>query len=431
MISTNLSHTELFLAEKKHLEADKRAREALDMIKKRSGPGNEWLGWRDLVADPNDAVLSKIDALAEKIREDADVFIVCGIGGSYLGARAVIDALSPAFPVEDDVEVLYAGHQISGSYLEQLIQYLEKSKADGSSKSVYLNVISKSGTTLETALAFRVLREWMNNNFEDADKRIICTTSAEGGALNKLVDEHGYEKFVIPNDVGGRYSVLTPVGLLPIAVAGIDIQTLFYGAVNEYEKLEEDPGPIINHAAVRYTLYQQGRVLDLISSFEPELYSIERWLQQLLGESEGKSGEGVFPVVAAYSTDLHSIGQMVQQGQRNLMETFITVKQPHTNLKLKEQEDNGDGLNYLAGKSFHEINSRAYEGTRKAHVEGDVPIISVELEKLNAQHIGAFLYYFELFTAVYVYCVGVNPFNQPGVEDYKKAMYSLLGKPGA
>ena len=413
-------------------QAKERAMASFEQLKDKSGKGAEWLGWRDMLADPNDAILEQIDSLASNIRSDADVFIVCGIGGSYLGARAVIDALSSFFPKQNDVEILYAGHNISGKYLDNLIDYISQPKADGSSKSVYLNVISKSGTTLETALAFRVLRKWMYEQFsEDAADRIFCTTSAEGGALNKLIEEHGYQKFVIPDDVGGRFSVLTPVGLLPIAVAGIDIRTLFYGAVNEYQKLEENPGELIDYAASRFVLYQLGKEIDVICSFEPQLSSLAGWMQQLLGESEGKDGKGIFPTVATYSTDLHSLGQMIQQGERNILETFINVENGKGYITIEEDEGNADGLNYLAGKTYHEINDKAFKGTRQAHIEGGVPAFTVTLDKLNAETIGEFIYFYFLFTGIFVYCLNVNPFNQPGVEAYKKAMYRLLGKEGA
>lgn len=428
MIEVDVSQAESFLTEEELEKALNKARTALDEVVNSSGEGADWLGWRDLLEDPNDAILEQLDGVASAIREDADVFIVCGIGGSYLGARAVIDALSPFFG-DNGPEILYAGNQMSGSYLEELLAYLEEPNEEGESKSIYVNVISKSGTTLETALSFRVLRKWMYEQFpEDANERIICTTSAEGGALNQLIEQHGYKKFIIPDDIGGRFSVLTPVGLLPIAVAGIDIRTLFYEAVSKFEELEKDPGPVLRYAATKYALYQKGKDLDLITSFEPQLKSLAGWLQQLLGESEGKQGRGMFPAVASYSTDLHSLGQFVQQGTRNLMETFIVVESVSDKLTIEEIEGDHDGLNYLSGRSFHEINHRAFEGTLKAHTKGGVPAVVVTLKKLNAQHVGEFIYFYELFTAVYCYCLGVNPFNQPGVEDYKKEMYQLLGK---
>jgi glucose-6-phosphate isomerase len=427
MINVDISKARSFLEEDSFDDSYQKAEQAVEQVQQGSGAGSEWLGWRTLLADPNDAILEQLDSLAAAIRSDADVFIVCGIGGSYLGARAVIEAMTPFFG-SDGPEILYAGNQMSGQYLKELIDYLEQPNAEGEAKSVYVNVISKSGTTLETALSFRILRNWLDNRFEDISDRIICTTSAEGGALNELIDEHGFQKFVIPDDVGGRFSVLTPVGLLPIAVAGIDIRTLFYEAVSKFEALEEDPEPIVKYAAVKHALYEEGKVLDLFTTFEPQLDAFSGWLQQLLGESEGKEHQGMFPAKATYSTDLHSLGQFVQEGPRNMMETFIRVDAMDEEVTVQTEEQNHDGLNYLEGRSFHDINSRALEGTLQAHNEGGVPCVVVTMDELNAQHIGEFIYFYELLTAVYCYCLDVNPFNQPGVEFYKKEMYQLLGK---
>ncbi len=429
MVKIDTSGARSFLSDKEWEQAYRAVEEALEKVENRSGEGAEWLGWRDLLSTPNDAELEQIAALAEPLRREADVFVVCGIGGSYLGARAVIEALGTFFPGPDQPEIIYAGHHMSGNYLDQLMRYLSQPKSDGTPKSVYLNVISKSGTTLETALSFRLLRDWFHSTYEeDPARRIICTTSEEGGALNKLVDDFGYRKFVIPEDVGGRFSVLTPVGLLPIAVAGIDIQTLFYGAVNEFEDLESKPEEVLKHAAIRYGLHEKGKAIDLISTFEPELSSFGDWVQQLLGESEGKEGLGIYPATATYSTDLHSLGQLVQEGRRNIMETVIRVRERKCPLTIKKSSGNADTLDYLAGKTFHEINTQALEGTKSAHREGGIPVVELSMQKLNAQQLGALIYYFELFTAVYVYALGINPFDQPGVEAYKKAMYKLLGK---
>lgn len=428
MISLDLQGAQTFLTQEELDGARELASDSMKSVRDETGLGSGWLGWRRILKQPNDAEIERIVELAADIREDADVFIICGIGGSYLGARAVIDALN-LFQDKKGPEIIYAGHQMSGAYLDALLRKLNEKKEDGSPKSVYMNVISKSGTTLETALAFRVLREWMTDTYgDDISKRIVCTTSAEGGALNQMVQEEGYAKFVIPDDVGGRFSVLTPVGLLPIAVGGIDIRTLFYGAVTKYNELEQDATQVLEYAATRYALYRKGNKIDLFTSFEPQLSSIEGWIQQLLGESEGKENIGMFPAVADYSTDLHSLGQMVQQGERIIMETFLTVKERLSDLKVPDTGRDLDGLGYLANRSFHEINQKALEGTRQAHIKGEVPVVTVALEQLNEEAIGQFIYMYELMTAVYVYCHGVNPFNQPGVEDYKKAMYALLGK---
>jgi len=428
MISTDTSGAIDFIDKSELQKNTGNAERALKMVQSGTGLGSEWLGWRRIMKEPNDAEIDNISSLAAEIRNDADVFIVCGIGGSYLGAKAVIESLKPIID-DEGPKIVYAGHHMSGKYLKELLKYLEKPKADGENKSVYLNVISKSGSTLETALSFRVLRSWINETYgEDAAKRIIATTGPEGGILNKLVESEGYKKFVIPDDIGGRYSVLTPVGLLPISVAGIDIQTLYYGAVHQFEKLEEDNGELLEYAAIRYMLQYSSTALDIIGTFEPELSGITMWIQQLLGESEGKDGKGIFPATATYSTDLHSIGQMIQQGKRNAMETLLSVEKPIANFIVPEIKDDVDELNYLAGKSFHEINKSAQKGTTEAHIEGGVPLIRIKIESLNAQQIGELIYFYELFTAVYVYMLGVNPFNQPGVENYKKAMYRILGK---
>lgn len=426
MIKVDISRAKQFLDKEEFQQAFRKAEASFQSVQDKSGAGAEWLGWRDLLEDPNDAILEQLDSLSAAIRAEADVFISCGIGGSYLGARAVVDALSPFFGGSDP-EIIFAGHQMSGKYLEELLEYLDRPNEEGEPKSVYLNVISKSGTTLETALSFRVLRGWMEERFpEDVSDRIICTTSAEGGALNALIEANGYQKFVIPDDVGGRFSVLTPVGLLPIAVAGIDIRTLFYEAVSKYEELEENPEQVVAYAAARYALHEEGKVIDVMNTFEPQLHSLGGWLQQLFGESEGKEQRGIFPANVSYSTDLHSVGQFLQQGPRNLMETFIQVEDSDSGLTVEKVEGNHDDLNYLAGRTFHQINRKAFEGTLQAHTDGQVPSVVVSLDQLNAQHIGEFIYFFELFTAVYCYCLEVNPFNQPGVEDYKREMYELL-----
>lgn len=428
MITVRAKNAKTFIKDEQLSTAHELANTSFRQVVEGSGKGSEWLGWRRILSNPNDAELDKISRHAAQIRSDADLFIVCGIGGSYTGAMAVIKALNPVFE-NNGPEIVYAGHHMSGKYLKELIRYLETPKSDGTPKSVYLNVISKSGTTLETAIAFRELRNWMHQTFEDAADRISATTGPAGGVLNQIIEKEGYKKYVIPDDVGGRFSVLTPVGLLPIAVAGIDIQTLFYGAVSEFEKCEADPGKILDYASVRYSLLESGYAIDVIGSFEPELLGFTAWVQQLIGESEGKEGKGLYPALAGYSTDLHSVGQLIQQGQRNIIETLIEVTQPFTAMNVSSgKESNIDQLNYLSGRSLHDINRSALEGTVQAHTEGGVPVIRIVLDKLNAQQLGELIYFYELFTAVYVYMLGVNPFDQPGVEDYKRAMYKLLGK---
>jgi glucose-6-phosphate isomerase len=428
MIDIDIVGTKEFISDSEIEQSGLKAKKAFQTLKDGTGPGSEWLGWRRILKNPNDAELDKIEQHGASIRKDADIFIVCGIGGSYQGARAIIDALEKPFS-DKKPEIYFAGHHLGARYHEQLLDYINRPKKDGSRKSVYLNVISKSGSTLETAIAFRMIRKWMHDVYGDeAKSRIIATTGAEGGVLNNIIAEEGYSKYVIPDDVGGRYSVLTPVGLLPVAVSGLDIKTLFYGAVAEFESREKDPGNILDYAATRHNLHEKHTVLDVISSFEPELKEFCNWIQQLLGESEGKEGNGLFPSVASYSTDLHSIGQTIQQGRRNMMETMITVQKPISDLKLSATDSKTDGLDYLAGRSVHSINKSAQDGTYQAHVEGGVPVIKIGLEKLNEQQLGRLIYFYELLTGIYVYMLHVNPFNQPGVENYKKAMYKLLGK---
>lgn len=429
MISIDISIAKNFVEESEFLDSLEAAKSAFKTVQNRTGKGAEWLGWRDLVSEPNDALLEKVDTLSRTIRSKADIFIVCGIGGSYLGAKAVIDALNPHFGTNGGPEILYAGHHMGGKYLEELLAYIQAPKEDGTPKQVYVNVISKSGSTLETALSFRMIREVLENMYgENVHKHIVCTTSISGGVLNELIDDKKYTKFVIPDDVGGRFSVLTPVGLIPIAVAGIDIKTLYYGAVAAYNRIEKNPEELLNYAAIRRALHQKNTTIDVFSCFEPELTSFGGWIQQLMGESEGKDGKGIFPAVASFSTDLHSLGQFIQQGTRSLMETFIAVEKPTSTLKVNEVVGNHDKLNYLSGQSFHSINQKARIGTTEAHKDGDVPIINITLDALRAETIGELIYFFELLTGVYVYSLDVNPFDQPGVEDYKKAMYRLLGK---
>ena len=380
MIKCDVRIARSFLDDQTYITARSKTDFGYKQLVEKSGPGSEWLGWRDILASPNDAILEEIDTLSSKIRKNADIFIVCGIGGSYLGSKAVIDALSPHFDFHGP-EILYAGHHMGGKYLQELIEYVKSPKIDGSHKSVYVNVISKSGSTLETALAFRALRETLDEMYgDDANSRIICTTSEEGGILNKLIEMKGYKKFIIPDDIGGRFSVLTPVGLLPIAVAGFDIRALFYGAVSAYNHYEDEMEEVLEYTALRNALHKSGKTIDVISCFEPELASFGGWIQQLYGESEGKEGKGIFPTVATFSTDLHSIGQFIQQGKRSLLETFLIVGAPFSSINVQEMEGDDDKLNYLAGKSFHEINTKARLGTTEAHQDGNVPSLACEVE---------------------------------------------------
>jgi len=416
--------------------------EAHEAVLNKTGAGSDMLGWRDLLLDPDDALLEDIEATAARLRRDADVLLCLGIGGSYLGARAVISALTPYLQTHasdhspsDDApeglsvdptappEVRFAGHHTSGAYLAELLANLE-------GKSVFVNVISKSGTTLETALSFRVVREWMQDQYDNPSDRTIITTDSDQGALNALHETHDfYKKYVIPDDVGGRFSVLTPVGLLPIAAAGIDVRSFFYGAVSACETISaDDEHAAFRYAALRYLLLNDGYDVEALAVFEPKLQDVGRWWQQLFGESEGKEGTGLFPTVVQYTTDLHSLGQYMQQGQRNLIETFLMPETDPGSLTIPETADDGDGLNYVAGKTMSDVTHAAYDGTAQAHTDGGVPNMTLRFDEIAPGPIGELLYFFEHAVAVSGYLLNVNPFNQPGVEDYKREMYDRLGR---
>jgi glucose-6-phosphate isomerase len=402
-----------------------RVRAGQRMLLERSGPGSEFLGWVDLPAQAR-ASLSGMLETAARIREQSDALIVVGIGGSYLGARAVIDALRPAF--SDGLEIQYAGHQIDGSWLAALMEHLKD-------KRVSINVISKSGTTTEPALAFRVLRQWMEQRYgrEEAARRIIATTDASRGALRGVADKEGYGSFIIPDNVGGRFSVMTPVGLLPIAAAGIDIAAFLDGAVAMKElthSTDPETNPALCYALLRDAMYRQGRRVEVLASFVPALAGIAEWWKQLFGESEGKQGKGVFPAAVNNTTDLHSMGQYIQDGERMLFETFLVADSAGADLAVPSLADDSDGMNFVAGMSFHEVNHSAHLGTALAHREGGVPNGTIHLPDVGAGSIGALLYMFETAVAYSGYALGVNPFDQPGVEDYKRNMFALLGKTG-
>ena len=413
-----------FIDEQKLEESTARSIRAEQTLLEKSGAGNDFLGWRDLLLDRTGDLTAELNRVANDVRRNADVLLCIGIGGSYLGAEAVIQALEPRLHRSDNgVEVLFAGHHLGSDYLHRLLAHLE-------GKSVYVNVISKSGTTLEPAVAFRVVRNWLNERFENASERIIVTTDPARGALHAMHERYGYRKFVIPPDVGGRFSVLTPVGLLPLAAAGIDTESLLQGAIETARSFSGGASNIaIEYAAIRSALYDDGYAIELLASFEPRLTGLQAWWQQLFGESEGKDGEGLYPDAVGYTSDLHSLGQYVQDGQRILLETFLMVEEDDAPLEVPSSEDDSDGLNYLAGKSIHEINRKAHEGTAEAHRDGGVPNMTLWLPRLDANAIGALIYFFEHAVAVSGYALGINPFDQPGVEAYKKNMFRLLGRP--
>ena len=402
---------------------------AHDVLTNKTGAGNDFLGWVDLPVDYDKEEFDRIKKAAAKIREDSDVLIVVGIGGSYLGAKAAIDFLTgPFYNYTAKPQIIFAGNNISPNYLNSILETIE-------GKDVSVNIISKSGTTTEPAIAFRILKDYLEKKYgkEEARKRIYATTDKAKGALKNLANEEGYESFVVPDDVGGRYSVLTAVGLLPIAVCGADIDAMMQGAADAREMYASDSlkeNECYQYAAIRNILHQKGKNVEMLVNYEPELqYTIE-WWKQLYGESEGKDNKGIFPAGACFSTDLHSMGQYIQDGMRMLFETVLYVKNPKTNIVIEEDADNVDGLNFLAGKTMDFVNKKAFEGTLLAHTDGGVPNLIVELEKLDEYTFGQLVYFFEKACGISGYLLGVNPFNQPGVESYKKNMFALLGKPG-
>lgn len=408
--------------------------DAHEKIHKKTGAGFEFLGWTDLPEKYDREEVERIKKAAQKIRKQSDVFVVIGIGGSYLGARAVIEALSHPFynflgkDRREGPQIFYAGNNISGTYLKGLIDAI-------SGKDISVNIISKSGTTTEPAIAFRIFRDYLEGKYgkEEARERIYVTTDSSKGALKKLSDDNGYENFVIPDNIGGRFSVLTPVGLLPIAVAGFDIDKLLCGAANARKycnkpSLTENPSYL--YAAIRNILYRRGKEVEILVSYEPFLHYFSEWWKQLFGESEGKDGKGLFPASVDFSTDLHSLGQYIQDGKRNLFETVLNVYKLPYDMKVPEDDKNLDGLNFLKGKTLNFVNKKALTGTVIAHVDGKVPNIIVNIPEINENYMGELIYFFEMACAVSGYVLGVNPFNQPGVESYKKNMFALLGKPG-
>ena len=404
------------------------------MLHEKTGAGNDFLGWVDLPVDYNKDEFARIQKAAEKIQGDSDVLIVIGIGGSYLGARACIDALSHTFynalskEQRKTPKIYYVGNNISGTYLKDLLDICE-------GKEVSVNVISKSGTTTEPAIAFRVFKQFMEEKYgkEEAKNRIFATTDKARGALLTLAREEGYETFTIPDDVGGRFSVLTAVGLLPIAAAGINIEELMQGAADaraEYSNENVEENACYQYAAVRNALLRKGKTTEIVVNYEPCLQYFGEWWKQLYGESEGKDGKGLYPSSVNFSTDLHSLGQYIQDGQRILFETVINVEDPRKDVVLKEEASDLDGLNYLAGKTMDFVNKQAFQGTILAHVDGGVPNVVINLPAINAYHMGQLIYFFEKACGMSGYLLGVNPFDQPGVEEYKKNMFALLGKKG-
>ncbi|MDV2684066.1 glucose-6-phosphate isomerase [Alkalihalophilus lindianensis] len=407
---------------------------AHEALHNKTGAGSDFLGWIDLPTAYDREEFARIQAAADKIKNDSDVLLVVGIGGSYLGARAAIEALNHSFynvlskEERKAPQVFFVGNNISSNYVKDLFSLL-----DG--KDVSVNVISKSGTTTEPAIAFRIFREFLEKKYgkEEARRRIYATTDREKGALKTLATEEGYESFIIPDDVGGRFSVLTAVGLLPIAVSGLDIEALMKGAADASEDLANPnlaENQAYQYAAVRNAFYNKGKTIELMVNYEPSLHYVSEWWKQLYGESEGKDGKGIFPAAVDFSTDLHSMGQYVQDGRRDLFETVLNVGKVREEIKIEEADSDLDGLNYLAGETMDFVNKKAFEGTMLAHTDGGVPNLIVNIPELNEYHFGYLIYFFEKACGISGYLLGVNPFDQPGVEAYKKNMFALLGKPG-
>jgi len=409
--------------------------DAAKRLKEKTGDGKDFLGWIDLPVNYDKEEFARIKKAAEKIRNDSDILFVIGIGGSYLGARAAIDFVKHSFyndlPKEKRKapQIYYVGNSMSGAYIEELIDLI-------GDKDFSVNVISKSGTTTEAAVAFRVFRELTEKKYgkEGAAKRIYSTTDKARGALKTLSDEEGYECFVIPDDVGGRFSVLTAVGLLPIAASGADIDKLMEGAAHLREIcLNNDfsENPALRYAAIRNILYRKGKSVEILANYEPSLHFISEWWKQLYGESEGKDQKGIYPASVDLTTDLHSMGQFIQDGSRLMYETVLVVEKPRRDFTLKSAENDIDGLNYLSGKTMDYVNKCAMKGTIAAHVDGNVPTLLIEIPEQTEYHLGELFYFFEFAVGVSGYMLGINPFDQPGVEFYKANMFRLLGKPGA
>lgn len=431
-IKLNLKNTGI--SQKSIMEYKEQVENIHKELHKKANDEKDFVGWLELPTNYDKKEFSRIKKAAKKIKKESDILVVIGIGGSYLGARAVIESLTSSFynmlteKQRKYPQILYVGNNLSPNYINELIEYI-------GDKDFSVNVISKSGTTTEPAIAFRIFREILENKYgiEEARSRIYVTTDKERGALKTLADNEGYEKFVIPDNVGGRYSVLTAVGLLPIATAGIDIEKLMQGAQNAQERYD-DPNLKYNecykYAVTRNILYKLYKNTEILVNYEPKMHYFTEWWKQLYGESEGKDQKGIFPAGVDFTTDLHSMGQYIQEGRRNLFETVISIEKPKSDITINSDEDNLDGLNYLSGKTLNYVNKKAMEGTVKAHVSGDVPNIMINIENLDEENIGELIYFFEKACAMSGMILGVNPFNQPGVEEYKKNMFKLLKKPG-
>lgn len=427
MAKINLDHSnsKQFIDVNKFNSMKKRVIEASKVLEDGTGLGREHRGWLNLPSDYDKKEFERIKKAAEFIRNNSQVLVVLGIGGSYLGARAAIEAVLPNFYNElNDLKVYFAGINLSSDYIHDLLEVIKD-------KDVCINVISKSGTTTEPAIAFRIFKEFMEKKYGDqASKRIFSTTDKSKGALKELSDKQGYQTFVVPDDVGGRYSVLTAVGLLPIAASGIDIDSLMKGAFDAMNDCREEFNDCYKYAALRMLFYEDGKKVEVLGNFEPSLHYFLEWRKQLVGESEGKDKKGLFPGSLSLTCDLHSLGQYMQDGSEIVFETILNVENSTHEIVMKDDDENLDGLNYLSGKSLHEVNNKAFLSTVSAHTQGGCPYLIINIPKLDAYNIGYLFYFFEKAIAVSGYVMSVNPFNQPGVELYKKHMFELLGKPG-
>ena len=428
-LALNTKHLSSFINEEEYKAIYPQVEAAHKTLEAKNGPGSDFLGWMYLPRDYDKEEFERIKAAAAKIREDSDVLVVAGIGGSYLGARAVIEAVKGMYHNELDngLKIYFCGNSISPTYLNDIIALCK-------GKRFSINVISKSGTTTETSLAFRVLRKLLEDEMgvEEANKRIYATTDRAKGTLKQLADAQGWPTFVVPDDVGGRYSVLSAVGLLPIAAAGISIDDVMKGAADAMERFSvlSPDNDAYKYAAIRNILYRKGKSIEILECYEPNFTLMNEWYKQLFGESEGKDNKGLFPASVTFSTDLHSMGQFVQDGSRLMFETVVTFGESDKDVVIEEDADNGDGLNFLAGKTMSYVNSKAFEGTVLAHTDGGVPNLVISVDKPDEENLGRLIYFFEKACAVSGYMLGVNPFDQPGVESYKKNMFALLGKPG-
>ncbi len=432
MVDIKLDTKYTNIAEKEIIKYAEQVKTIHNELHKRADNKKDFVGWLNLPSNCDQKEIEKIKKAAQKIQDDSDFLVVIGIGGSYLGARAVIESLTSTFynlkKTKKAPIILYAGNNISSDYINDIIDIIGY-------KDFSINVISKSGTTTEPAIAFRIFREMLEDKYgiKEARKRIYVTTDGKKGALKALAKQEKYTTFDIPDNIGGRYSVLTPVGLLPIAVSGINIDKLLEGAKRAQDKYMDQNvkyNDCYKYAVIRNILYNNDKDIEILTTYEPKMHYFTEWWKQLYGESEGKEGKGIFPAGVEFTTDLHSMGQYIQDGRRNLFETVINIKKYKFDLKINMDEDNLDGLNYLAGKTLHYVNQKAMEGTIQAHVEGDVPNIVISLDELNEYSIGQLIYFFELACAVSGRLLDINPFDQPGVEKYKTNMFKLLKKPG-